>query len=467
MICNYRTISSIVKTQKIILGNAKFLSQFIHGFKTSLRMASNLSDPKQPQPAEAPASVKAKLRVYPSLIKPELLRKVLSDEVQRLMECFSEHGYSTSVVGGAVRDLAIGQVPHDLDLCTDATPEEMQNFLKKQYHVVPIGQKYGTLLVVLKDENIEVTTLRVDKVTDGRHAEVEFTRQWEIDAERRDFTINALYMDRTGTVLDYFSGVEDLKARRILFVKDADQRIQEDYLRILRYFRFYGRINEGVESHDAGTLEAIRKNAEGLKKISKERVWSEMQRILPGKLAPQLVQVMYQLGVALQIDMPQPGNVEELERVWTLHANGKHKLAPVTLLMALVDGGDEHSVGEYCSKWKMSTVEKKHAITIVTSRNVESDNFVKYCKDMLLDRTPIASVLDLMVYKGRPESEVSSLANWDCPEFTVTGHDLMKLGLSGKEVGIMKEKLNKIWRESDFLTSKEQLLELAVQLMKD
>ncbi len=141
----------------------------------------------------------------------------------------------------------------------------------------------------------------MDKVTDGRHAVVEFINDWEVDASRRDLTINAMSLSLDGTLYDYFEGERHLTERRVLFVGDPRSRITEDYLRILRYFRFYGRITPEEGRHDAETLKAIQELAGGLEVVSRERVWTELAKILTGKLAPHLLELMYELGVAKHI----------------------------------------------------------------------------------------------------------------------------------------------------------------------
>lgn len=141
----------------------------------------------------------------------------------------------------------------------------------------------------------------MDKVTDGRRADVVFVNDWKLDALRRDLTINAMSLSLDGTLYDYFNGEQHLAEKRVLFVGDPHARIREDYLRILRYFRFYGRIVPEAGHHDAKTLEAIRELMEGLRMISVERIWSEMGRILVGNHAPHLIQLMYELGVARHI----------------------------------------------------------------------------------------------------------------------------------------------------------------------
>ncbi|CAG2064904.1 unnamed protein product [Timema podura] len=160
------------------------------------------------------------------------------------------------------------------------------------------GEKHGTVTPRINDRvNFEVTTLRIDVRTDGRHAEVEFTTDWKLDANRRDLTINSMFLGLDGTVYDYFSGYEDLQKRRVAFVGDANTRIREDYLRILRYFRFYGRIAQDPDKHEEKTLQSIQDNADGLKRISGERIWTELQQILEGNFACELVKTMLSLDL--------------------------------------------------------------------------------------------------------------------------------------------------------------------------
>ena len=419
-------------------------------------------------------SDKIQPRLYTGLIDPSLLSRVLDEKILGLMSCFSQNGFSARVAGGAVRDLVLGLVPHDVDLATNATPEVMEEFLEKAgYRTEPTGIKHGTIMVIIPDITpIEITTLRVDRVTDGRHAEVEFTNDWEVDAARRDFTINAMFMEQQGDVIDYFSGLEDLRERRIRFVKDPVERIREDYLRILRYFRFYGRISSAPDTHEAHTLAAIKDNSGGLKNISVERIWKELQQILTGNHCPSLLRQMYSLELALPLRLPLPGNLQELERVWALHAKGQvtgYKLSPETLFVSLLEGGNEHSVGELCSKWRMSNKEKKLAIVIVAQRTLYSKidtpnyDFIKHCKDLRVDGMPASHVLEVMLYLERALEEVSLLENWECPVFPVTGYDLLKLNLKGKQLAIVKERLRQIWKDSYYHTSKEELLSLASQ----
>ena len=194
-------------------------------------------------------------------------RKLLTPSLVKLADLFQANQYELRMAGGAVRDLLMDIHPHDVDFATTATPEQMkQMFTDANIRMINVnGERHGTITARIDDqENFEITTLRIDVITDGRHAVVEYTRDWQLDASRRDLTINALFLDLKGTVYDYFDGIEDLKHRRIRFVGDPVQRIQEDYLRILRYFRFFGRLANEHAEHDQETLNAIQENISGL-----------------------------------------------------------------------------------------------------------------------------------------------------------------------------------------------------------
>ena len=235
------------------------------------------------------------------VIKTDVFRKMIErEEVSVLADIFQRHKYELRIAGGAVRDFLhpSGNImPHDIDFATDATPQQMKEmFEKENIRMINVegGEKHGTITArILDKDNFEVTTLRIDKVTDGRKAEVEFTTDWKIDAERRDLTINSMFLDLEGRLYDYFGGRNDLIQERIAFVGNTVKRIQEDYLRILRYFRFYGRIvGEGdpkrLKNHDIETIKDIRANCEGLGRISGERIWSEWKKILSGRFGDQV-----------------------------------------------------------------------------------------------------------------------------------------------------------------------------------
>lgn len=234
----------------------------------------------------------------------DLFKSIFTEELEGLLNLFKKYDYEIRIAGGAVRDLLMDKKPTDLDFATTATPSQMKEmFEAESIRMINMnGEKHGTITPRINDkENFECTTLRIDVVTDGRHAEVEFTKDWLLDANRRDLTINAMFLGFDGSIYDYFYGYEDLKARKVQFVGNADTRIKEDYLRILRYFRFYGRIATSPDKHDPETLKIISSNVEGLQKVSGERIWVELKKILEGNFAGELVTTLIECGISKYI----------------------------------------------------------------------------------------------------------------------------------------------------------------------
>lgn len=197
----------------------------------------------------------------------------------QLIEHLVKAGHEARFVGGAVRDTLLGNPVSDVDLATTAHPDVVTKVLTDAgIKVVPTGIAHGTVTAVLGGRGIEITTLRRDVETDGRHAVVAYTDSWQEDAARRDFTMNAMSRDAAGKIYDYFGGLEDAKAGRVKFVGDASARITEDALRILRFFRFYAWY--GKTEPDAATLQAIEFAAPTLKNLSRERIWKETKKLL-------------------------------------------------------------------------------------------------------------------------------------------------------------------------------------------
>jgi tRNA nucleotidyltransferase (CCA-adding enzyme) len=272
----------------------------------------------------------------------------LTNELKQLIEIFKKYNYEIRIAGGAVRDLLMNIVPKDIDLATNATPDEMKIMFERE-NIRTLnrnGEKHGTITVRLSDEeNYEITTLRIDVVTDGRHAEVRFTNDWKLDANRRDLTVNSLFLDFDGVVHDYFNGVEDIKKKEVHFVGEPATRIREDYLRILRYFRFFARISENEEMKDLEALEAIRENAEGMKGIHGERIWTEFKQILVGRYADVLIKKIIELGVYKYIGLPDRPNFDEFSKVYNRVKGLKsYQVSPVTMVSTLFKSYDDVSI---------------------------------------------------------------------------------------------------------------------------
>lgn len=224
-----------------------------------------------------------------------------------ILSILEENGFETRIVGGAVRDIILKKIPNDIDIATKATPSDIYHIFSEQnlkkykisnFKIIPTGIKHGTLSIILNSNRYEVTTLRSDYNADGRHAEVRFETSWEKDAERRDFKFNALYMDINGKIYDYFGGIKDLKNTCINFIGNAEKRISEDYLRILRYFRFVAQL--GLDTSNLQTSKdciVIKKLSQNIKKLSKERIRYEIFKILDSKNSLNVLLMMDSLCV--------------------------------------------------------------------------------------------------------------------------------------------------------------------------
>lgn len=222
--------------------------------------------------------------------------------LQFVMGVLGMYNGEAYIVGGCVRDAAIGMPVNDIDIATDHTPDEVRSLFKdhKNVRMVPTGIEHGTWTLVVGEDSFEVTTYRRDVETDGRRATVAFADTMEEDAARRDFTMNALYMDAQGNVSDPTGrGISDLMVRAVRFVGDADERCREDYLRILRLFRFHA--HYGVGPMDAAAFASARNNAAGLKKISGERIWSELKKTLSAHNPTDALNYMTASGVLTAI----------------------------------------------------------------------------------------------------------------------------------------------------------------------
>jgi poly(A) polymerase len=240
-------------------------------------------------------------------VSPQAIEVTLSDAawlqqgtLAELLRILSANGEEARVIGGAVRNTLLGLPRGDIDIATTCVPNEViRRAIEAGFKPVPTGIEHGTVTVIANARTFEVTTLREDVKTYGRKAAVRFGRDWRRDAERRDFTLNALSASSHGTVYDYVGGLDDLKTRRVRFIGDASQRIREDYLRILRFFRFHAAYGEGGPDEDA--LVACIRERSGLEQLSRERVRAELMKLLVAKRAAATLEVMADSGILLQV----------------------------------------------------------------------------------------------------------------------------------------------------------------------
>jgi len=392
------------------------------------------------------------------------MARVLTPELLTLSGIFSRHGYELRIAGGAVRDLLMDKTPSDIDFATTATPDQMKEmFDKEQIRMINNqGEKHGTITARINDkENFEVTTLRIDKVTDGRRAEVEFTTDWKLDSNRRDLTINSMFLDLDGVLYDYFMGHEDLDQRSVRFVGVAEERIQEDYLRILRYFRFYGRISSESDSHDRETVEAIAKNVSGMERVSGERVWMEWKKILTGNFSKELTLKMISVGLAPYIGLPDTPNVAQFELVLSRCRDLGISLEPTVSLAALLD--TEEQVMALHNRLKLSGVERDLCLFVVSNRADKADTSLRPYQFLAVDSKlkPVNTrmfVEQVLKYRGDTEL-LQEFEDWTVPRFGVTGNHLKEAGCPpGKIMSVVLSKLKEEWKQSDFTVEVDQLV---------
>ncbi|XP_068233160.1 CCA tRNA nucleotidyltransferase 1, mitochondrial [Palaemon carinicauda] len=397
---------------------------------------------------------------------------VLRPEVRQLSDLFSKHGFEIRIAGGAVRDLLMGKAPHDLDFATTATPEEMKKMFEEEgvRMVNTGGEKHGTVTARLEEENFECTTLRIDVETDGRHAEVEFTKDWQLDANRRDLTINAMFLGLDGTVYDYFDGSKHLQEKVVTFVGDADKRIQEDYLRILRYFRFYGRIADSPDNHNVEVLESIKRNVEGLGKIAGERIWVEVQKIVTGRYGGELVIKMVECGVGPYIGFPETFNCDNLRRVYKQCEELNIPLSNVHHMTLLAAGfSSEEEFVSFVARIKCSKREREILLFVMEHRDMamRAESF-KEIQDLVVDVVigekrnkdiALSYVNELLKYAGKVDFQ-SQLNDWEIPKFPVNGNMISEKGVPRKKIKYAMSDLICEWKKSSFTLSSDELLNL-------
>lgn len=285
-----------------------------------------------------------------------------------VLKVLEEAGYAARMAGGCVRDRLLHKPPVDFDVATDAVPEQvMALFESKQFRVIPTGLLHGTVSVLLPSGPIEVTTLRRDVATDGRRAKVEFGTSFEEDAARRDFTMNAMFEDRNGKIYDFFNGREHLQQRELHFVGTPTKRIREDYLRILRFFRFWARFEL---KPDPAAITAIRDEREGLSIVSQERITMEILLLLATDHPAAALKAMDETGVRVKIIAPEPWNDEVLTAVDRLSCLLPEWRALARLAHLLPHSWTKNAVQEFAEELRLSKKQSQQLATL--ARAVDS-----------------------------------------------------------------------------------------------
>tara|TARA_B100001013_G_scaffold172069_1_gene103251 strand:- start:3 stop:1286 length:1284 start_codon:yes stop_codon:yes gene_type:complete len=378
----------------------------------------------------------------------------------------TQAGSEIKFVGGCIRKLINKEEIDDIDFAINITPIELIEILEKNnIKYIKTGFDYGTVTVLINNKKFEITSLRKDIKTDGRHTEVEYTKDWLEDASRRDFTINAIYSDINGNLFDPYGGVEDILNKKVKFIGDPNKRIQEDYLRIVRYLRFF--IQYSSKNHDENAIKFIKKNLNGLSKISKERILEELFKMMKLDNFNLLFEDEFCKFILLSA-LPQLKHYSRLKTLNDISTELKKKIDKFLLLAILiVDETDNFDFFLY--KFNISNNDKKRISLI-------QDGIKKYSIDFLLLKKNLIKICyfenknfvkDLLLFSifnfpkkiSKIEKLLDYVENVVIPKFPITATFLKeKYKFSeSKKLGDALKKLEKKWVDNDFKIDKNNI----------
>ncbi|RWP38362.1 CCA tRNA nucleotidyltransferase [Mesorhizobium sp.] len=404
--------------------------------------------------------------------------------LQRLLAALADGGEEARVAGGAVRDALIGQPVADVDIATTTVPDEtIRRAEAAGFKAVPTGIEHGTVTIVAGGKPFEVTTLRADIETDGRRAKVLFGRDWKADAERRDFTINALYAEADGTIVDLVGGIADIEARRLRFIGDPEARIREDYLRILRFFRFFAWYGDGRP--DAEGLKACARLKEGLGQLSVERVWSELKKLLSAPDPSRALLWMRQAGVLTSV-LPESEKwgIDAIHALTRAEKDLGWTLEPLLRLEAIVPP-DAARMKTLAERLRFSVSDagrlRQWALTAPVGPKTTEAELAKrlYRGDRqgLVDRLRLSLASararavednDALLEAGGFSRLLAFAGKWKKPDFPLKGADLTRLGASpGPKLGATLKNLENEWIESGFALDRGALLKRAEEALEN
>ncbi len=391
------------------------------------------------------------------------IRKETSvEKIFNSIEGFSEES-EIRYVGGCVRKIINKELVDDIDLAVNLTPNEViKSFKKNNIRFYETGIEHGTITALINNKSFEITSLRKDVKTDGRHAKVEFSKEWKQDASRRDFTINSIYADIEGNLFDPFNGKKDLKDGKINFIGDPEKRIKEDYLRILRYIRFY--LNYSKNKHDPNIIKFIKKNLEGIHKISAERLLNEFKKLYKSNGINNLSKDKFCCEI-ISLVFPQFKNIQILNNLDSKDFEDLDFIILISLL--IIDTSDNTEYFLY--KFRLSKTNEKRILFLKNffSSSINKTTFTKKNLWKIFYFNGKESLLDLLNYqklKSKKDNKkmldlIKFFQDKKPPSFPVKANNLMeKYNISeGKELGIKLKKIEQIWLDNNFEISENEI----------
>jgi len=406
------------------------------------------------------------LRYIKSSIFPFYRNNDLKLIFKKLQDGIPEEKIAARFVGGCVRKHLLNEKIDDIDIATILKVDQIkEKFKETNFKVIETGVKHGTVTIVSEKYKVELTTLRKDIETDGRHAEVEYTDDWKQDSERRDFTINAIYLDINGKIFDPQMGTIDLKNKNIKFIGDPQKRIEEDYLRIIRFIRFKIMYDIVVEPT---TSNAIKQNLDGIKKISKERILIELFKILGLKNFLKINQ-NDNLREIFSMIFPEFLYLNRIERLKKVYQYSEIN-ADILLAVMLIDEKDNHEyfIHKYNASNKIKkTLEKfhKNLIKLKNEKKFFEEDLIKnvylYGKDHLVALNLINYSINSKVKLSDFSKILNKILKIKVPIFPIDGGFLKQKGMQeGQSLGNVLNILEREWMKNNFKISKERIKEI-------
>ena len=399
---------------------------------------------------------------------------VSNKEIQDLFNSFSTYSDEVELrfVGGCVRKLINDEIVDDIDLATNIKPEIVIEILKKNnIKFYTTGIDHGTITAVINNRTFEITSLRKDVKTDGRHAKVEYTKNWLEDASRRDFTINSIYADIDGNLFDPFNGKRDLNNGIVKFIGDPAIRIKEDYLRILRYIRFF--LGYSKNQHNKNTIKTIKQNLIGLKQVSNERQLQELKKIISTRSFEKINSDKVSKEIFLLI-FPELKNLNKINKLDDLsNYILKNKSFAFILSLLLIDKTEDCDYFIY--KYNLSNKEKNiiNHLNSIFSEEPKKEFFSKEALSKILLKNGKENLIDILDYKILTTKKNKDyfidlkkyFLEFKIPEMPVKAKDLIeKFNLKeGRLLGLILKEIEESWLNNNFKISNDQIEDIVVK----
>lgn len=376
---------------------------------------------------------------------------IKNENLQNILQILKKADHNAYLVGGCVRNSILNFPVNDIDISTDARPEEtLDLFNIGSFKATPTGFSHGTVTVVSEGIPYQITTMRSDQNTDGRHADVSFSDDITKDAERRDFTINALYADPTGKIIDPIGGLKDFQPLRIKFIGNANNRIQEDYLRILRFFRFHAQFADFVADFEQDALDAIKDNQNGLKFLSKERVWNELQKILLSRNPTRALSEMSKTGVLEKVLIDR--GIKSIKNLISIEQKMGIEPEAIRRLLAITRNTEITSLN-----LSRKEVKKFSLLKSLLEKNFDPAELVyQFNKEIAQSVLAISTFNQGEKLKLSDVKKIEKACLYPCP---ISGAHLTKY-MSGADVGIKLKEAQRAWIKSNFKSDPAKILKV-------